>query len=249
MSSAPAVAESRMSWLAAVLVHLLTASGVVLALLMVHYAYAGEVQTVLWLFLFAMIIDGVDGLLARKARVKEVTPGFDGALLDNIVDYITYAFAPMVLLWSNGYLPGGALGPAVASLPLLASCYQFCRTDAKTDAHFFLGFPSYWNILAFYVVILDLSTAVTVTLLLILTVLVFIPVKYVYPSRTAMWWTANMALAAAWLVLWGLITWQLPDPSTVLIALSFGYVVYYVALSLWLTVNTGRRNRREAQAG
>ena len=100
--------------MAAAAVHLFTATGAVLALLMVHFAYHGEVETVLWLFLVAMVIDGTDGILARRFRVKEVLPGFDGALLDNIVDYLTYAFAPMVLLWANGYLPDGVSGGVVA---------------------------------------------------------------------------------------------------------------------------------------
>lgn len=223
---------------AAALVHVFTAVGAVLGLLMVHLAYQGEVQTVLWLFLVAMLIDGSDGLLARRFRVKEVLPGFDGALLDNIVDFITYAFAPMVLLWANGFLPAGAAGAVCAAAPVLASTYQFCRTDAKTDDHFFLGFPSYWNIVAFYVVVLGLSPTVTAGLIAVLTVLVFVPVKYVYPSRTAMWWTANMTLAAGWLVLYAVITAQLPDPSRVLVLLSLGYVVYYVVVSLWLTVRS-----------
>ena len=138
-------------------VHVYTASGMVLALLMVHFSYEGDVEAVLWLFLAAMVVDGTDGLLARRLHVKTVVPNFDGALLDNIVDYITYAFAPMVLLWANGYLPDGAAGGVVAAIPLLASCYQFCRTDAKTEDHFFLGFPSYWNVVAFYAIVCSFS--------------------------------------------------------------------------------------------
>lgn len=222
--------------LPAALVHLFTASGAVLALLMVHYAYLGEVRTVLGLFLLAMLVDGSDGLLARHFRVKEVLPGFDGALLDNIVDFITYAFVPMLLLWSNGYLPSGPAGAVMAAVPVLASTFQFCRSDAKTDDHFFLGFPSYWNVVAFYVIVLDLGVTPTVALLLVLSILVFVPVKYVYPSRTRTWWAANMLLATSWLVLWGVITWQLPEPSLALVALSLGYVVYYTTVSLWLTL-------------
>src|SRR5215203_3072870 len=188
--------------LAAASVHLYTATGSVLALLMVHYSYRGEVETVLWLFLAAMVVDGTDGMLARRFHVKRVLPGFDGALLDNIVDYMTYTLAPMVLLWANGYLPAGALGGVLASIPLLASCYQFCRTDAKTDDHFFLGFPSYWNVVAFYVVVLELSPVVTATLLLVCSFLVFVPIKYVYPSRTKVLRTLNLTLAAFWLVLY-----------------------------------------------
>jgi phosphatidylcholine synthase len=220
---------------AAAAVHLFTATGAVLALLMVHFSYHGEVETVLWLFLVAMVIDGTDGMLARRFRVKAVLPGFDGALLDNIVDYMTYALAPMALLWANGYLPDGAAGGVVASIPLLASTYQFCRTDAKTDDHFFLGFPSYWNIVAFYVVVWELSTVATTELLLLLSVLVFVPIKYLYPSRTEKLWYVNMTLATLWLALWAAITASLPDAPVALVALSLVYVVYYIVVSLWLT--------------
>jgi phosphatidylcholine synthase len=220
---------------AAAAVHLFTATGAVLALLMVHFSYHGEVETVLWLFLVAMVIDGTDGMLARRFRVKAVLPGFDGALLDNIVDYMTYALAPMALLWANGYLPDGAAGGVVASIPLLASTYQFCRTDAKTDDHFFLGFPSYWNIVAFYVVVWGLSTVATTALLLLLSVLVFVPIKYLYPSRTEKLWYVNMTLATLWLALWAAITASLPDAPVALVALSLVYVVYYIVVSLWLT--------------
>ncbi|WP_345477207.1 CDP-alcohol phosphatidyltransferase family protein [Nesterenkonia rhizosphaerae] len=232
------------SWhrLRAMSVHAYTALGVVLALLMVHMSYAGEVEIVLWLFLAAMIIDGSDGFLARRFRVKDLVPGFDGALLDNIVDYITYVFAPMVLLWSGGYLPSGWLGGVLASVPLLASCYQFCRTDAKTDDHFFVGFPSYWNIAAFYLIVLGASTAATTTTLLVLAVLVFIPVKYVYPSRTEAAWWLTMTLTALWLVLYAVILIQYPSPNLWLIGLSGVYVLYYAALSLRLTLNQRRQD-------
>jgi phosphatidylcholine synthase len=229
--------------LAAMAVHAYTALGVVLALLMVHLSYAGEVEIVLWLFLAAMIIDGSDGFLARRFRVKEVVPGFDGALLDNIIDYITYAFAPMVLLWSAGYLPEGWLGGVVASVPLLASCYQFCRSDAKTDDHFFLGFPSYWNIAAFYLIVLGADTGATTITLVVLTVLVFVPIKYVYPSRTETAWWPTMTLTTVWLGLYALILAQFPSPSVWLVAFSGGYVLYYAVLSLHLTVS----RRSEAQ--
>ncbi|MCT1607982.1 CDP-alcohol phosphatidyltransferase family protein [Nesterenkonia massiliensis] len=232
--------------LRAVLVHTYTALGVVLALLMVHMSYAGEVEIVLWLFLAAMIIDGSDGFMARRYRVKEVTPGFDGALLDNIVDYITYAFAPMVLLWSTGFLPDGWLGGVVASVPLLASCFQFCRSDAKTDDHFFLGFPSYWNIAAFYLIVLGAGVATTTTVLLVLTVLVFVPIKYVYPSQTETAWWLTMSLTTVWLGLYAVILVQYPSPSLWLIALSGGYVVYYSALSLRLTLK--RRSQHNDSA-
>jgi phosphatidylcholine synthase len=229
-----------MERLAAWAVHAYTATGAVLALLMVHFSYQGEVETVLWLFLAAMFVDGTDGMVARRLRVKDRVPELDGALLDNIVDYLTYVLAPMVLLWANGYLPDGVWGGVVASLPLLASCYQFCRTDAKTEDHFFLGFPSYWNVVAFYVVVLELGVPATTVVLLVLSVLVFVPVKYVYPSRTEQLWWANMVGATAWLVVYGVMTALLPDVPLWLTLLSMAYLAYYLAESLWLTFRTSR---------
>src|SRR5919107_609675 len=185
--------------LRAVAVHLYTASGAVLALLMLVAAFQGEAVKALWLMLASLIIDSTDGLLARRLRVSEALPFFDGALLDNIVDYMTYVFAPMVLLWSGGYLPEGNTGVFFAALPLLASSYQFCRVDAKTDDHFFLGFPSYWNVVAFYVVILGLGPAATGVILVTCSILVFVPVKYVYPSRTKAFRSMNLLTTAIWL--------------------------------------------------
>jgi len=136
-------APSRRFRLAGIGVHVYTASGTVLAFLVVVAALDGNATRALWLGLAALVIDGSDGMLARRLRVKETIPQFDGAMLDNIVDYITYVFAPVVLLWTGGYLPRGHWGEVLAALPLLASSYQFCRVDAKTDDHYFLGFPSY----------------------------------------------------------------------------------------------------------
>jgi phosphatidylcholine synthase len=220
-------------------VHAYTATGVVLAMLIVMAASEGEVERALWLGLAALVVDGTDGMLARKVDVHGHLPWFDGALLDNIVDYLTYAFAPMVLLWTNGYLGSGTTATVLAVVPLVASAFQFCRVDAKTADHLFLGFPSYWNVVAFYVVVFDLGPVATTAVLLALTVLIFVPIKYVYPSRTETLWYTNMTLATLFLVLFGAITSQLPDVPVVLTSLSIAYLAYYVAISIWLTLRPG----------
>ena len=224
------------------LLHLYTASGTVLALLAVTAAMDRDTVRALWILLAALVIDGTDGILARRLRVKQTIPTFDGARLDDIVDYITYAFAPMVMLWSGDYLPSGALGSVVAAIPLLASSYQFCRTDAKTDDHFFLGFPSYWNVVAFYVVVLQLSPVVTAALLLVCSALVFVPIKYIYPSRTNNLRVLNLALASLWLVLYAVILADLPDQNHVVVGLSLLYVAYYLGMSVHLTLNRPGRS-------
>lgn len=226
---------------AAWLIHVYTASGVALGFLTVLAAFEGDVVRALWFGLAAMVVDGTDGMLARHFEVKRWVPWFDGALLDNIVDYLTYAFTPMVLLWTTGYLGDGSSATILAVIPLLASAYQFCRVDAKTDDHLFLGFPSYWNIVAFYVIVFDLGTAAVAILLLVCAVLVFVPVGYVYPSRTDTLRRVTLALTTAWLIAYAVLIHQMPSPDTAWITISLGYVIYYVALSLYLTVRRGRR--------
>lgn len=224
--------------------HGYTASGTVLALLAVIAAIDSNAVRALWILLAALVIDGTDGMMARRLHVKDTIPGFDGARLDDIVDYITYAFAPMVLLWAGHFLPAGTWGAIVAALPLLASSYQFCRTDAKTDDHFFLGFPSYWNVIAFYVVVMGLSPALTATILLTCTVLVFVPVKYIYPSRTRVFRALNLSLAGVWLVLYAVILADVPGPSPILVGLSLAYVAYYLLASVYLSITGSRVTRR-----
>ncbi|MCW2703986.1 MAG: CDP-diacylglycerol-cholineO-phosphatidyl transferase [Blastococcus sp.] len=235
--------------LAGAAVHLYTASGSVLALLIVLAAFDGKAVTALWLGLAALVIDGTDGMLARRFRVKETIPWFDGARMDDIVDYLTYVFAPIVLLWTTDRLPEGLTGWVLAGLPLLASCYQFCRVDAKTADHFFLGFPSYWNVVAFYAIVLDVGRTGVAIALVVLTVLVFVPVRYVYPSRTKLLRGLNLALAGTWLVTYAVLLAQYPDPHPVVVGLSIAYLVYYVGLSLYLTVGMRLRSRQAGEPG
>jgi len=223
-------------------VHVYTASGTVLAFLVVVAALDGNAARALWLGLAALIVDGSDGMLARRLRVKETIPQFDGARLDDIVDYITYVFAPVVLLWTGGHLAHDLGGEVLAALPLLASSYQFCRVDAKTDDHYFLGFPSYWNVVAFYTVVLDLSSTTLAVILVVCSALVFVPVKYIYPSRTLLLRRTNLLLAAGWLVSYAVLLVQLPHPHPLVVALSLGYVLYYSAASVYLTVRGRSRS-------
>jgi phosphatidylcholine synthase len=221
--------------LAGVALHAYTASGVLFAFLTVVSAVQGSPKKALSFAFIAYCIDGTDGIIARRLRVSETIPTFDGALLDNIVDYLTYAFVPMILLWVTHRLPGGLLGEFVSVLPLLASAYQFCRADAKTSDHFFSGFPSYWNVIAFYVYVLDLSDRTTAIVLLVCCFLSFVPVRYMYPSRTPHFRRLNIFFMVSWMVIYAILLEQMPDASPFIIALSFVYPVYYMAISIYLT--------------
>ena len=239
--------ESTPPWfrLRAAFVHLYTASGAVLALLILAAAYNGNAVQALWLMLAALLIDSTDGLLARRLRVSEALPYFDGARLDDIVDYITYVFAPMILLWSVGYLPEGVWGLALAALPLLASSYQFCRVDAKTDDHFFLGFPSYFNVVVFYAIVFDLGVGAVTALILVCSTLVFVPIRYVYPTRTAAFRRLSLFMTALWLLSYAIILLQMPDPEPLILGFSVFYLLYYLGLSLHLNVQMLAERRAE----
>jgi phosphatidylcholine synthase len=239
-NQARSLQSGRLPLVAAWLVHLYTASGAAIAMLTVMALWQGDTVKALWLGLAAMVVDGTDGMLARHLHVKVWIPWFDGALLDNIVDYLTYVFAPMVLLWSTGYLGDGSMATVLAVMPLLASAYQFCRVDAKTADHLFLGFPSYWNVVAFYIIVLDLGLVSVAVLLTICAALVFLPVGYVYPSRTDTLRGVTLALTTLWLVSYAVLLGQLPPVDPIWLTISLGYVAYYVALSLHLTARRAR---------
>ena len=242
--------NERVTWRSAAAfgVHVYTASGVVLAMLIVMAAWEGDAVKALWLLLVALVIDGTDGMLARSLKVKEHIPWFDGATLDNVVDYLTYAFAPMILLWSSGYLGSGGWATVLAMVPLVASAYQFCRFDAKTEDHLFLGFPSYWNVVAFYVIVLDLQPLTVGLLLLVCSLLVFVPIGYVYPSRTSAFREVTLVFTAAWMVSYAVLVAQMPSPSNFWILVSLAYVLYYLALSLTLTARRRRTRARPQPA-
>jgi phosphatidylcholine synthase len=217
------------------LVHLYTASGAVLAFLIVVAAIRGNLLQALWLSLIALLIDGTDGWMARHFHVSEMLPWFDGRRLDDIVDYLTYVFAPMLLLWIGGYLPAEPGNIILVALCLLASGYQFCRVDAKTEDHFFLGFPSYWNIIAFYVIVFKLPPVTVSAILLTCSILVFVPIRYLYPSRTVAFRRLTLILTGLWMVVYALILQQMPAPHPLLMYYSLFYLLYYAALSLYLT--------------
>jgi len=224
-------------------VHLLTAGGALAGFLSV-LAIVEErwVASLAWLMV-AAAIDSFDGKLARLARVKEVLPGFDGALLDNLVDYFTYVMVPALFLYECGLLPNRA-GLGGAALIVLASAYQFCQVDAKTADHFFKGFPSYWNVVAIYLFLLRWDPWVNLAIVTAFAVLVFVPIKYIYPSRTQRLRGLTLSLAALWAA--GLIALlaQYPEAHAGLLWGSFAFVAYYAGLSVYLTVRGATKSGR-----
>ena len=221
-----------MAWSA----HLFTATGAIWGLLAILAISSEE-----WLLAFAwmglaVFVDSFDGIWARRVHVKSMLPHFDGALLDNMIDFLNYVFVPAYFLYTSNLLPQRyALVGAV--LILLASSYQFCQDDAKTEDHYFKGFPSYWNIMVYYMFIMGGAPWLNLTVLVILSALVFVPIKYVYPTRTAMHKQLTMTLATLWGVINVLILVRYPQRDSILLWASLLFVVYYCGLSfyrMWL---------------
>jgi phosphatidylcholine synthase len=214
-------------------VHAFTASGAVMGLASLLATVQGDYRAAFLWMIAATAVDGVDGWLARLARVSELASGLDGRRLDDIVDYVTYVVAPAFLLLRAGLLPVDVGWPVAAAM-LLSSAYGFSRTDAKTPDHFFTGFPSYWNVVALYLYVLGLGPAANAAVLLVLAVLVFVPIGYVYPSRTAAWQVPTVVLGTAWATLMVAIAWMLPNVSRPAVHLSLAFPLYYFAVSLVL---------------
>ena len=217
--------------IAAWLVHLYTASSAVLALLATRAIFEYRFRDAFFWLGVAIMIDSSDGVFARAARVSQRLPWFNGGKLDDIVDYLTYVFVPAVFVWRALLVPDAWTIP-VASAMLLSSAYGFNRDDAKTSDHLFTGFPSYWNLVVFYLFLMHESQVVNALVLLALAVLVFVPIRYLYPSRTPALRALTVALGIAWGITLLVMVWQLPAISAPLLWGSLAFPIYYVVLSL-----------------
>ena len=226
------------AWLA----HLFTATGVLLAFLATLAVVNQDYRTGFFWLGLQIAVDAVDGVFARAARASEKLPWFDGGKLDDIIDDLTYVFVPALIVWRAALVPDGWTLPVAGAL-LLSSAYGFSRDDAKTADHFFTGFPSYWNLVVFYLVVAGWPTGVNAAILLALAVLVFVPIRYLYPSRTPLLkWPTNV-LGVIWGVAMAAMLWQLPFVSRPLFWVSLLFPLYYFGASLWLEVR-----RRAAQS-
>jgi phosphatidylcholine synthase len=215
------------------LVHLYTALGTVAAFFSIIFIEQLKFQEAFWLMSLAVVIDATDGTFARAARVKELIPWFDGDRLEDIIDYANYVMVPCWLLIHANLLPAQD-AVWIASVPLVASAYGFCQKEAKTSDNFFLGFPSYWNVVAFYMYVLRWPSWINAFAILFLSVLIFVPIKYIYPSRSPHFRALTNSFGSLWALSVLVIIYLLPEPPRGLIFVSLAFPVYYILLSLWL---------------
>jgi len=226
-------------------VHVLTATGVAFAFLAMASVMGTTVEprwTFGWIAI-AVLIDASDGPLARLWNVKLYAPRIYGHVIDDIVDYLTFTFIPMMLVYRMGWLPGPDALWVI--LVLMASLFGFSNATAKqAEEGFFLGFPSYWNVVAYYTGLLvvqfgSAGAAFSLGATLLLALGTIVPVRFIYPNQAPKPWQTPVIVGA---ILWlGMMLAMLPtfpelpswgDPW--LLWASLVYPVFYFGLSFYL---------------
>ncbi len=213
------------------LVHAYTAFGLVCAFMALRAISEDRpLEVFLWLAL-AFAIDCSDGVLARRARVDVHTPNFSGRLLDDIIDYINYTLIPVWFIYHQGLLSEPWL--PLLGFTLIASAYGFCSSAAKTADGFFTGFPSYWNVVAFYLYFISPPEWLAAAVVAGLALMTFWPVLYLYPSknRQAQWISIGGGIAWALVCLWFVLDGQPPREWVIA---SLLYPAWYFGYSFYL---------------
>jgi len=190
----------------ALLVHLLTATGAVFAMLAMLAAVEEKWSLMFLWLVVAFAVDGIDGPLARRYDVKSNAPAFDGVLLDLIIDYLTYVFVPAYALFKSGLLPGWTGWLAIIIITFTSALY-FADTRMKTKDNSFSGFPGCWNMVVLVIFALEPNFWVSLVLVSVLAIAMFVPVKFVHPVRTERWRLLTLPTALAWTFFAGWAAW------------------------------------------
>ncbi|MCC6949013.1 MAG: phosphatidylcholine synthase [Bradyrhizobiaceae bacterium] len=212
-------------------VHLFTAAGAAVAFLALIAAIAGEFTAMFALLGVALVIDGVDGMIARRLQVAEILPRWSGDTLDLVVDYLTYVFVPAVALASAGLMPQVLAIPAAIAI-LISSAIYFADKRMKTADGYFLGFPALWNLVAFYLFLIRPEPMLALAAIAVFVVLTFVPLPFVHPLRARRWPALNLLLLVVWAALALVAVWyHLSPPSAYVLAL-VAIAIYFATAGL-----------------
>ena len=212
----------------AYLVHLLTASGAVFAMLAMLEAVQGDWATMFFWLVVAFAVDGIDGPLARATDVKTNAPRIDGVLLDLIIDYHTYVFIPAFALFTSGLLPGWTGWFAIILITFTSALY-FADSRMKTSDNSFSGFPGCWNMLVLVLFALEPNFTAILIMVSLLALAMFFPIKFVHPVRTERWRTVTLPATFLWTFFAGWAAWVGFDTPAIV---DWGLI----ATSLWLVL-------------
>jgi phosphatidylcholine synthase len=226
----------RTNQIAAFAVHVFTASGAAVAFGALIAAIQGEFTVMFALLGLALLIDGVDGFLARRLRVAEVLPRWSGDVLDHVIDYLTYVFIPALALASSGLMPPIMAIPAALAI-VVSSALYFADKEMKTDDGFFRGFPVLWNLVVFYLFLTQPSPLATLAIVVVLIALTFAPFKFIHPLRAQRWGAANLVLLVVWGALaFAALAYHLVPPSMIVVGLLL-IGGYFIAVGLVQTLS------------
>ena len=228
-------------------VHVFTMTGVVWACLAALALFEGQLA-LMWLWLgVALIVDGVDGTLARKAEVKTYAPGFDGAVLDNVVDYLTWTFLPALFMYLHLPLGPPWLAATMLVLICVSSVFCYCNVGLKTDDYYFMGFPAAWNVVAVVLWLMDTGAAFTVTVTVALAVLTVAPLAFIHPFRVRRLMAYNVVATLGWTAMTAILIVQRPDADPIVQALWWACGGWLMLVSLVRTVSELRRRSSAAR--
>jgi phosphatidylcholine synthase len=223
-------------------VHILTASGSFLAFLGVVAAAEHRFIDMFWWLGLALLVDGIDGPIARKVRVKEVLPNWSGDTLDNIIDYVTYVLLPAFALYESGMI-GEPLSFVAAGLIVVSSAIYYADTGMKTEEYFFSGFPVVWNMVIFTLFVIHASAVTAMVVVGVSVVLTFLPINFLHPVRVKRLRTLNLGVFLLWAALGGLsllMHFETPRWAVALFILAGAYI-YCVGAVLQFFPALGRR--------
>ena len=235
-------------------VHVFTTCGIVAGFLALVAVLKGDaVAAFMWLGL-ALFVDGIDGSLARRARVREYTPNFDGASLDLVIDFFNYVAVPALMIYWFDMVPVPYLFETntwsliAAAAVMAVSCYTFANVNMKSSDYYFVGFPAIWNVVVLYFYLFNTKeiawqiNAITIVGLCILT---FIPVKFVHPLRVTHWREITISMTVLWaaMTLSLIISGREPGYADVVYKVQLGVFsltsLYFAGISLWRTFVPG----------
>lgn len=216
-------------------VHLFTASGIITVFMAILAVGKGDLRAAMLWLVAAQLIDGVDGTMARRFRVTEVLPFMNGKNIDFVIDFASYAIVPAYMIYASGLI-GGDWNLACAFLILMVSAVYYGKEGMISEDYYFIGFPVMWNMAAFFMIfVFQWGHWANVLLVVALSALHFIPIKFAYPSRTNQWRWLSLGVAAAGMLAALGIIWPYPEPRPVLNAIANLALGYFGFFALWVT--------------
>ena len=171
-----------------------------MAFLALIFAVGGQWAAMFLCLGFALVVDGIDGPLARQFEVAKVLPRWSGDTLDLVVDFLTYVFVPAFAIAASGLLPP-ALTIICGVVVVITGALYFADRNMKTTDNYFRGFPAVWNLVAFYLYVLQPAPWISAAMVAAFAILTFVPVKFVHPLRVKQLRPLNIGLLALWTLL------------------------------------------------